>query len=197
VEAEYRAYAIDKGYEAVEKAEREIVTPELRRIEAEDPGRHLVGLEFRLKGRDRIEEKVVNHVRANPDISYNEAFAKVKDAIRYTFQYSTENYSSGVRTDIRRLAERFECVDMRNSWRAEEYKGINSRWRVPETGQLFEVQFHTDESFRAKQETHGAYERLRRPETPKPERDALESYQREVSSRIREPPGAADIPDYP
>lgn len=197
VDTEYRAYAIDKGCEKIEKAEKEIVTPELRRIEAEDPERHLVGLDFRLKGKDRLSEKVQNHIRANPDISYDEVFAKVKDAIRYTFQYTEGRYAEGVRTDTERLAVRFDCIDLRNSWRAEEYKGINSRWRVPETGQLFEVQFHTDASFRAKQETHGAYEKLRRPDTPKAERDALEDYQREVSARIQMPRGATDIPDYP
>ena len=33
--------------------------------------------------------------------------------------------------------------------------------REPETGQRFEVQFHTRASFEAKQLTHAAYERLR------------------------------------
>jgi hypothetical protein len=56
-------------------------------------------------------------------------------------------------------------VDRRNSWANEEYKGINSRWRVPNTGQLFEVQFHTQVSFEAKEETHWAYEKLRDPAT--------------------------------
>lgn len=197
VDAEYRAYVIDKGCESIEKAEKEIVTPEMRRIETEDPERHLVGLDFRLKGKDRLSEKVKYYIRANPDISYDDAFAKVKDAIRYTFQYTENHYSQGVMADIERLAARFDCVDLRNSWRADEYKGINSRWRVPGTGQLFEVQFHTDASFRAKQETHGAYEKLRRPDTPKAERDTLEDYQREVSARIQMPRGATDIPDYP
>ncbi len=43
----------------------------------------------------------------------------------------------------------------------EQYKGINSRWRVPASRQIFEVQFHTYASFEAKQETHGAYEKMR------------------------------------
>ena len=44
-----------------------------------------------------------------------------------------------------------------------EYKGINTRW-VTQEGQRFEVQFHTSESFHAKQNvTHDAYERLRNP----------------------------------
>ena len=48
----------------------------------------------------------------------------------------------------------------RNSWGNLEYKGINTRW-VTQEGQRFEVQFHTPESFHAKQNiTHEAYERI-------------------------------------
>jgi hypothetical protein len=197
VEAEYRDYAVDQGCDRVRETEETVVTPAMRRIEAEDPDRHLTGLEYRLKGKDRITEKVLNHIQSNPDISYNEAFAKVKDAIRYTFQYAEQHYAEGVRADAERLKARFDPVDLRNTWSAEEYKGINSRWRVPENGQVFEVQFHTEASFRAKQETHVAYEKLRSPDTPKAERDALEDYQREVSTHIPMPRGATDIPNYP
>ncbi len=56
VDADYRRHAIDQGCARVEKLEREIVTPAMHRIEAEDPDRTLIGLEHRLKGRDRIEE---------------------------------------------------------------------------------------------------------------------------------------------
>ncbi len=57
VDAAYRAYAIDQGCASVEKIERELVTPAMRRIEAEDPDRHLAGLEHRLKGKDRTRRE--------------------------------------------------------------------------------------------------------------------------------------------
>ena len=53
-------HAIDQGYARVREIEEKTVTPAMRRIEAEDPDRHLVGLEHRLKGRERIEEKVTH-----------------------------------------------------------------------------------------------------------------------------------------
>jgi hypothetical protein len=56
VDAAYRQYAIDLGYARVEKSERETVAPAMGRIEAEDPERHPVGLENRLKGGDRPAE---------------------------------------------------------------------------------------------------------------------------------------------
>jgi hypothetical protein len=196
VDAEYRKYAIDQGCARVREIEENVTTPAMRRIEAEDPSRHLVGLDHRLKGEERLAEKV-DRAMAERGRTAAEAFAAVKDAIRYTFQYQDDRYASGVQADCERLkGEGFEPVELKNSWNAEEYKGINSRWRAPESGQLFEVQFHTQASFEAKQLTHPAYEKLRNPVTPKAEQDELVAYQRNVTSRIPIPPGATDVPGY-
>jgi hypothetical protein len=157
-----------------------------------------VGLEFRCKGEDRIMEKVARQMESQPDLSADDALASVKDAIRYTFQYSEEHYTEGVYGDIDRLkAAGFKLVELRNSWECEEYKGINSRWQVQGNEQLFEVQFHTQISFEAKQVTHQAYERLRTPVTPKPERDELKDFQRRVNIYVPTAPDARNIPEYP
>lgn len=188
---------VGRGCEEIRETEEKIVTPAMRRIEAADPQRQLVGLEFRCKGQDRIMEKVATALEEQPDLTPKEALASVKDAIRYTFQYTEENYTAGVHADVDRLkAEGFELVDLRNSWAGEEYKGINSRWRIPESGQLFEVQFHTRISFEAKQLTHAAYERLRSPSTSPSVQDALTDFQRRVNINVPNPQGACDIPDY-
>lgn len=198
VDAQYRNHAIEQGCARVREIEENVITPAMRRIESADPSRQLVGLDHRLKGEDRLYEKVESHLRASPDITYGEAFAKVKDAVRFTFQYKEACYAEGVIADCTRLEEAgFERADLRNTWANEEYKGINSRWRLPGSAQLFEVQFHTQSSFEAKQETHQAYEKIRDPATPKSERDELMEYQREVSARIPIPPGAPGIPNYP
>jgi hypothetical protein len=120
--------------------------------------------------------------------------AGVKDAVRFTYQYSDERYSAGVRADLIRLKEQgFTQVEVRNSWESEQYKGINARWREPHSELLFEVQFHTRLSYETKQLTHAIYERLRSPGTSDGERDALADLQREVCDRIPVPPGARDI----
>jgi hypothetical protein len=61
------------------------------------------------------------------------------------------------------------------------------------------VQFHTPESLEAKELTHGAYERLRRPEneTTPVERDELEAFQRRVNVPLVTPPGSEEIRDFP
>jgi hypothetical protein len=193
VDATYRRDAIDRGCARVEKIERETVTPALHRIEAEDPDRCLIGLEHRLKGKDRIEEKIEHDVRKK-GLPVEQAFADMKDAIRYTFQYPEGKYLDGVQADVRRLkSEGAEFVDSRNTWTSEQYKGINSWWRIADTRQLFEVQFHTQASFEAKQETHDAYERLRTLPEDSAEVRELRAYQREVNIKIPVPPGAPDI----
>lgn len=86
-------------------------------------------------------------------VTVDQAVANVKDAIRYTFCYSEDAYTTGVLADCDRLADYgFELVERRNSWDKEQYKGINSRWREPASAQLFELQFHTQASLDAKEE---------------------------------------------
>lgn len=198
VDEVYRKYAIDQGCARVREIEENVTTPAMRRIESEDPDRHLVGLEHRLKGEDRLSEKIGNWMDAEPTLTADEAFGMLKDSIRYTFAYHEDRYADGVEADCGRLqAEGFELVERRNSWSNDQYRGINSRWRDPDSGQLFEVQFHTEASFEAKQETHWAYEKLRSSSTTEAAQDELVEYQRRVTGRIEVPPGALDIPGYP
>jgi hypothetical protein len=133
------------------------------------------------------------------DRSVKEAVSLIPDAVRYTLQYEEARYSQGVRADIGRLKEHgFEMLTLKNSWSGEQYKGINSQWIDPDSGQRFELQFHTRVSFDAKQITHPAYERLRsQPKPDELETMVLRAFQREVSAAIPVPPSAKEIPDYP
>jgi hypothetical protein len=88
------------------------------------------------------------------------------------------------------------CPRTKNSWSDDQYKGINSQWIERDTGQRFEVQFHTRISLEAKQLTHDAYARLRTLQTDRFEEMVLEAFQKKVSSEVPIPPGAAEIPDY-
>jgi hypothetical protein len=188
---------VDERCRRIAQTERDIVSPAMRSIERQDSGRRLIGYEHRLKGRDRVKDKVATDIEEKGRTA-REAMSMIKDAIRYTFAYRAEGYADGVRADLARMeAKGFMQVERRNSWTDDQYKGINSRWREPATGQLFEVQFHTKASFEAKQLTHKAYERVRDPQTTRRELRELRSFQRGVCERIPLPPGAADIPDYP
>jgi hypothetical protein len=188
---------VEAHCDRIVECEREKISPALRAIESQDPDRHLTGLEHCLKGRDRIKEKVydgIQFLKRSPE----EAVSHVRDAIRYTFQYQDARYTQGVLADIARLKDQgFELDKLKNSWSDDQYKGINSQWTDPDTGQRFEVQFHTRISFEAKQLTHDAYERLRSKQADSFEELVLEAFQKKVTAEVSIPLGAESIPDYP
>ncbi len=169
----------------------------MRTIESQDPDRHLIGFDNRLKDHDRIKEKVYDTVEERGH-SLEDAVSLVPDTIRYTFQYRETYYTQGVWADIGRLKEQgFELSKLWNAWSDDQYKGINSQWIDPDTDQRFEVQFHTHISYEAKQLTHDAYERLRTHQADVFEELVLEAFQKKVAAEVPAPPGAADVPDYP
>jgi hypothetical protein len=188
---------IEAECDRIVEREQEKISPAMRDIENQDPTRHLIGFEHRRKGRDRIKEKVYDDM----DLlgrSPREAISVLPDAIRYTFQYDEAHYTQGVLTDVIRIREQgFTLEKLKNSWSDDEYKGINSQWIEPGTGQRFELQFHTQISFEAKQITHSSYERLRSHQSDAFEEMVLHAFQRKVATEVPVPPGAADIPEYP
>ena len=178
--------------EIKEKAKDDIL-PAVERVEAADAGRHLAGLENWLKGDDRLHEKIARYLRA-PELTVGQAFAMLPDAVRFTFVYTHDRYSEGVLSDIERLkAEGFEPIKLKKSWTDDQYKGINSQWHRPGAELRFEVQFHTPESYEAKQLTHWAYERLRGSRAGPAERQELEAYQSGINAMIVAPPGIDGI----
>ena len=152
---------VEAAYDRIAKCEEDKISPRMRAVESRDPNRQLIGFEHRLKGRDRIKEKVHDGIKLLKR-STDDAISLVPDAIRYTFQYRDASYTGSAWMDIERLKDQgFKLEKLKNSWSGDQYKGINSQWTEPDTGQRFEVQFHTRISFEAKQLTHPAYERIR------------------------------------
>ncbi|MFI9554337.1 hypothetical protein [Nonomuraea endophytica] len=179
---------------------RNEVQPKLREMVEETrdtvPGAALVGLEFELKGEERSWDKVDTMMRTRPEMSPVDAVARIPDGVRYTFQFDAQDYAQGHDQVCELYKQRGYELEYRwNAWEHAEYKGINTRWRSPD-GDLFEVQFHTPESFAAKQATHGAYEQIRDPATGHAERTRLHSYQREVAGSVPIPEDVREIEDY-
>ena len=174
------------------------ISADMQRVAQENRnGGWLEGFKNRLKGGDRFKEKVASQLAIESDKPPSEVLRKIPDAIRYTFCFESGNYTKGYYEIKERLEScGYEMYESRNSWNAEEYKGINTRW-ITAKGQRFEVQVHTPESFHAKQYvTHDTYERTRNPLTSDEERYELEAFQREVSWWIEVPEGAVGIPSF-
>lgn len=181
----------------VREAERTI-SADVRTTERENTyGCWLQGFKNRLKGEDRLKEKVAERREGAPDKPLAEIVREVPDAVRYTFCAQSESYTKGYYDIKERLESRgYEMYESRNSWDGTNYRGINTRW-VTQEGQRFEVQFHTAESYHAKEfVTHRAYERFRNPLTSDEERAELKEFQQEVCAHVQVPNGALDIPDF-
>jgi hypothetical protein len=175
------------------------LTPAMRRIESQlDYGRLAENTEeFALKSAERFKEKLTERANRFPNADPSELAAGIHDGIRYTLIFEFEHYTTGVELAQTNLSEAgYEHVETKPGWGGDEYKGVNSQWSDPASGLRFEVQFHTDESWSAKQTTHWAYERIRSSSVPVEEVESLRAYQREVSAAVQIPPDALDIPAY-
>jgi hypothetical protein len=157
----------------------------------------LEGFNHRIKGDDRLKEKIAAALKVEPRMPATEALREVPDAIRYTCCFQPENYAKGYYDIKERIESRgYEMYYSENHWTNAEYKGINTRWVTP-GGQRFEVQFHTPESFHAKHDmTHIAYERIRDTTTSRAEKRELHEFQTQVCALIEIPESATDIPNY-
>jgi hypothetical protein len=175
------------------------LTPSMRRIESELDQGHLVDQteEYALKTTDRFKEKLSKAIARNPDKTAGELCNEIHDALRYTFILEVEEYVQAYWSAQEKLEEKgYELEVRRNMWTNLEYKGINSRWRDPASRLPFEIQFHTQGSWEAKQETHLAYEKIADPRTPADERELLRTHQKEISAGIQIPEQVVEIPDY-
>lgn len=174
------------------------VTELMQTIEQDNQyGGHLVGLDQRRKGADRLKEKIAEKLDLGLGASPSEVASDIHDAVRYTFCFDADHYVDGHDNVVAQLEARgFTQAYSRNHWLdGKQYKGINSQWRTSDGG-WFELQFHTTESFYAKETlTHPAYKRLRSPGTDWAERLELESFQQLVCGVVTEPAGIERIKD--
>jgi hypothetical protein len=188
-----------EGRDAEGNYEETGITPAMRRIEAElEHGTLVPDTEkFALKSPDRFKEKLAKLIERRPDESAADLAAQIHDGIRYTFTFDAALYADGVGAVCAKVESAgCDLTRLANRWDGEDYKGINSRWRHAESGQYFEVQFHTQESWEAKQANHDAYEKINDPTTDIDEVELLRAYQHSVTRSITMPDRWKDIEDY-
>jgi len=175
------------------------LTPAMRRIEDQLEHGELVPEteKYALKSLDRFQQKLAKRIADEPGVSPEELADEIHDGIRYTFLFDSDTYTSGVQETRAILQEHgYTLYLLRNTWSQDQYKGINSRWHDPASDKMFEVQFHTPDSWETKQGTHESYQRIESYTTLAAEREHLRAYQREASALIPIPPGSLEIPDY-
>ena len=175
------------------------LTPAMRRVEARlDHGSLVPDTEkFALKSPDRFKEKLAKMVMRYPERTSEQLSSAIHDGIRYSFIIDTSKYVQAVGDAQAMLTEEgYELRVLNPSWDDPDYKGVNSRWRDRDSGVLFEIQFHTWESWEAKQATHDIYEKLCDPRTAPDQHSQLAAEQRRITAGITIPNGATAIPSY-
>ena len=126
-----------------------VALPAIRQIEAADPNRRLAGLEHMLKGVDRLKEKIADAAPVHPRPDGDAGAGKFRmpcDSPSLQSRVVTLRGYSQMSNACREIGS--TSSKLKNLWSNEQYKGINSQWRHPETGLRVEVQFHTPRAWR-------------------------------------------------
>jgi hypothetical protein len=194
--------AVDDFLAKAKEAEKGI-TPNLEKLvndlRPQFPSARLEGLEYSVKSADSLKRKVVSLTGDNADV--HSVLLEINDAVRYTMLVDDATYTAGVMKGIERLeAAGFEKIEVKNSWlknlNENKYRGVNTTWRDPATGQLFEFQFHTQKSLEAKTIEHPWYELRRVPGTSQLEIDHAIAQGELIFADVPFPDRAIEIPPF-
>lgn len=173
-----------KGMSYYDKAVKNepIVTEQVKSI-AKQSGMSTEGLKYRIKSKDSYLRKIRSNY--SPDGNQYE----IKDILRYT-------YSADAKTVTDKTLKAFEIFqnngynisEVKNYWfnKNNPYNGINTVVATP-SGQKFEVQYHTSESYRIKDSMHEDYEKWRVLDKSSPEAVALRKRMHEQSNEMTRP----------
>ena len=185
--------SVDKLVEKSQKIEPTI-TADINNI-ATKAGGKLVGLENRLKSPSSIKRKIEAEVADG--FSKSLSLNKIRDAIRYTTVFKEGDFVTRYKAMQHLLAiEGYKTIVVKNTWKNDSaYKGVNT-FIQNEDGDVFEMQYHTQQSFDVKNGLlHKLYEKFRDPKTPIHEKEKLLLEMRKLSSKIKVPEGVELIED--
>lgn len=117
-----------------------------------------IGLEYRIKGEGSYMRKALAEWNETGSVS------NIKDILRYTYLAKPEDLAVKTNEALAAFKEAGnEIFKVKNTWHSEKnpYRGINTNIRTPD-GVIFEVQYHTPESFDLKNgPLHELYEKQR------------------------------------
>lgn len=169
-----------------------VITGDLQRMAAAVQAR-MAGLDYRFKGRESLIRKIESKTWRR-DVTPARAAANITDVLRYTVLLDGESFVSQYwQLQEQLAASGYQTNKVSNTWRKNAvYKGINTT--IIKNGQVFELQFHTEQSFNLKNnELHKLYEEAREISTSTERRAELQRQMVELSRQIPTPPGISTI----
>ena len=156
---------------------------------------HLEGLEFRIKSKSSLMEKIARKVHEK-GIEVEEAAAGIADVLRYTMIINDDEYVATTKNVLDSFVEQgYSVAEFENHWADVDYdyQGINTKLRSPE-GLLIELQFHTPDSYDTKQnKTHRYYEIIRDENATEEEKAEASQRQHELFAQVPIPEGVMEF----
>lgn len=154
------------------------------------------GIPFRTKSFDSMRRKL-NEKSAEKKMLPEQYAPKVTDALRFTDMVEGDDYVESfnkLKGSLEKLG--YEMVEVENSIYKEgkDYRGLNTLVESPR-GYVFELQFHTPQSWEIKEENHKDYEVSRRLSTSEEKRELLKDRMKDRSMAVKTPKGAETIKD--
>ncbi|WII95981.1 minor capsid protein [Moraxella haemolytica] len=154
----------------------------------------LSGLEHRLKSQGSLQRKVASEVLQGKEL--DSVLPNIKDVIRYTVLLDEKSFVKQYQSLLDELEQAgYNVVRVKNTWKqGAMYKGINTF--VEKDGVVFELQYHTQDSFALKNgKLHTLYEEFRLDDTSEARRAVLFFEMQSLSDKIRQPPNIDKIDD--
>lgn len=153
-------------------------------------GGYLAGLEYRLKTPASVYEKIYSRKESTP-------IGQMNDILRYTGIYASDKLSASTFSSLEQLGlAEFKVAKIKNAWLNKDspYKGINVTFKQFSSGQLFEMQYHTKESFDLKNGAlHSLYEQARLLDAGDTKLPALQAKMKKLSETLTAPLNIEDV----
>lgn len=184
-------------------AEAERVEPQISRDlvdSAKNANSRMYGLDFRMKQPSSLAGKIGSDSKID-GVSFKEAGANIKDAVRYTAIIDEKNFTSGYNQMKSSLESKgYKEVRLKNFYKMYEektqcQKAIQCVYENKD-GYKFELQYHTSNSQGAKELNHPLYEEYRKAGTSDNRRKELYNEMVTIGSYVNNPKGVLDIKEH-
>lgn len=136
--------------------------------------------------------KKIEIIAREANTTLEQASSTIKDVLRYTVILPKEDFYKKYFYIIDELENLAVIQKVKNTWyRNSVYKGINVNLKIDTL--IFEIQFHTKESFKLKQSMHILYEEFRNPHTPRNRKEELYNTMKNLSKTLEHPENIGKI----
>lgn len=185
-----QADALAKEYLDVAAEYEPAVTQDLQAYE--DDQTKLVALDHRFKSQESLARKILLNAHTE-EISLEEAAEDISDVLRYTMCVEPDVYVSRATDVLKSLEDKgYTVVKFKNKWDGDTYKGLNTLLKYLD-GIVFELQFHTPESYEVYNKTHEYYEIARAEDSTEEQVEEATRIRRELNEGLEIPEGALEF----